>query len=138
MARMLKRDSKKEQYKNINSGLRAEIEKDRINIAVSFAIETGTFLVLKGVPTVIVSPEGKTFINSTGNPGMSTAGTGDVLTGMIAGFLGQGLTPLNASILGVYMHGLAGDIAASEKGEHSLIASDIIDSIPAAFKIMKG
>jgi NAD(P)H-hydrate epimerase len=138
MARLMRRQSKKEQCKTINSELRTEIEKDRINTAVSFAKETGTFLVLKGVPAIIASPEGRAFINSTGNPGMSTAGTGDVLTGMIAGFLGQGLTPLNASILGVYMHGLAGDIAASEKGEHSLIASDIIGSIPAAFRMMKG
>jgi ADP-dependent NAD(P)H-hydrate dehydratase / NAD(P)H-hydrate epimerase len=138
MAQLMRRQSKKEQCKTINSGLRTEIEKDRINTAVSFVKETGTFLVLKGVPTIIASPDGRAFINSTGNPGMSTAGTGDVLTGMIAGFLGQGLKPLNASILGVYMHGLAGDIAAYEKGEHSLIASDIIDSISAAFKMMKG
>lgn len=138
MARLIKRRSKKEQCETINSGLLTEIEKDRINTAVSFAKETGTFLVLKGVPTIIASPEGRSFINSTGNPGMSTAGTGDVLTGIIAGLLGQGLTPLNAGILGVYMHGLAGDIAASEKGEHSLIASDIIGSIPAAFKMLKG
>ena len=138
MARLMRRQSKKEQRQTINSELRTEIEKDRINTAISFVKETGAFLVLKGVPAIIASPEGRAFINSTGNPGMSTAGTGDVLTGMIAGFLGQGLTPLNASILGVYMHGLAGDIAASEKGEHSLIASDIIGSIPAAFKMMKG
>jgi len=68
---------------------------------------------------------------------MATAGTGDVLTGMIAGLLGQGITPLDASVLGVYLHGLAGDIAASEKGHHSLIASDVIKYIPAAFKALK-
>ena len=113
------------------------IEKDRIHTAESFAKTTGVHLVLKGIPTVIASPHGRVFINSTGNPGMSTAGAGDVLTGMIAGFLGQGLSPLDACTFGVYMHGLAGDIAASDKGEHSLIASDIIDSIPSAFNIMK-
>lgn len=110
-----------------------DIEKDRLNIAMSFAKETGTYLVLKGVPTIIAGSDGKAFINSTGNPGMATGGTGDVLTGMIVGFLSQGLKPVQASILGVYTHGLAGDIAASEKGEHPLIATDIIDKLPAAF-----
>jgi NAD(P)H-hydrate epimerase len=116
-----------------NSELLSRIEKDRINTALSFAKETGTYLVLKGVPAIIAAPEGKAFINSTGNPGMASGGTGDVLTGMIAGFLGQSRKPLEACILGVYMHGLAGDIAASEKGQHSLIATDIIEKIPEAF-----
>ena len=89
------------------------------------------------MPTVIAVPEGRVFINTTGNSGMASAGTGDVLTGMLSGFLGQGLTPLEASILGVYMHGLAGDIAVKSKGEHSLIASDIIDSIPEAFHLLR-
>lgn len=113
------------------------IEKDRINIATKFSKETGTYLVLKGVPTVIAEPGGRVFINPTGNSGMASAGTGDVLTGMVSGFLGQGLTPLEASILGVYMNGLAGDIAVKSKGEHSLIASDIIDSISEAFSFLK-
>jgi NAD(P)H-hydrate epimerase len=111
----------------------SDIEKDRINVALSFAKKTGTYTVLKGVPTIIAAPDGRAYINSTGNPGMASAGTGDVLTGMIAGFLSQGIKPLHASILGVFMHGLAGNIAASEKGEHSLIATDIIDKIPIAF-----
>jgi hydroxyethylthiazole kinase-like uncharacterized protein yjeF len=110
-----------------------DIEKDRINTAISFARETGTYIVLKGVPTIIAAPDGRAFINSTGNPGMATGGTGDVLTGMISGFLSQGVNPLHASILGVYMHGLAGDIAASEKGQYPMIATDIIDKIPSAF-----
>ena len=84
-------------------------------------------------PTIVASPEGRVFINSTGNPGMATAGTGDVLTGMIASLTGQNLPPLEASILGVYLHGLAGDIAAERTGEHSLIAGDIIEGIPDAF-----
>jgi len=121
-----------------NSELRTEIEKDRINAAISFAKETGTYLVLKGAPTVIAEPEGSAFVNSTGNPGMASAGVGDVLTGMIAGLLGQGLNPLEASILGVFVHGLSGDIGTGKKGEHSLIASDIIDSIPDAFSSIKG
>jgi ADP-dependent NAD(P)H-hydrate dehydratase / NAD(P)H-hydrate epimerase len=117
--------------------LRNAIEGDRINTALSFASETGTYLVLKGVPTVIAAPDKRAFINTTGNPGMATAGTGDVLTGMIAGILGQGTAPIDACVLGVYLHGLAGDIAASEKGHYSLIASDIIQTIPAAFKALQ-
>jgi NAD(P)H-hydrate epimerase len=112
----------------------ADIEKERIETARSFAKETGTYLVLKGVPTVIAAPDGKAFVNATGNPGMASAGAGDVLTGMISGLLAQNRDPLPACILGVYLHGLAGDIAASKRGEHSLIATDIIDGIPAAFQ----
>jgi hydroxyethylthiazole kinase-like uncharacterized protein yjeF len=111
-----------------------DIEKARINIALAFAKETGTYLVLKGVPTIIAEPEGRAYINPTGNPGMASAGTGDVLTGMISGFLSQGLKPIHAAILGVFLHGFAGDIAASEKGEYPLIATDIIEKIPAAFR----
>ncbi|MEW6417748.1 MAG: NAD(P)H-hydrate epimerase [Nitrospirota bacterium] len=114
-----------------------DIECDRLNTAVSFAKGTGTYLVLKGVPTVIAAPDGKSFINSTGNPGMATGGVGDVLTGMISGFLSQTMNPLHACILGVYMHGLAGDIAASEKGQHPLIATDIIDKISDALYSLK-
>jgi len=110
-----------------------DIERNRINVPVSFAKETGTYLVLKGVPTIIAGPDGMAYINSTGNPGMASAGTGDVLTGMISAFLSQGLSPIHASILGVYMHGFAGDSAATEKGEHPLIATDIIEKIPFAF-----
>jgi hydroxyethylthiazole kinase-like uncharacterized protein yjeF len=114
-----------------------DIENDRINTAIFFAKETGTYIVLKGVPTIIATPEGRAFINSTGNPGMATGGTGDVLTGMISGFLSQGVNPLQASILGVYLHGLAGDLAASEKGQHPMLATDIIDKISAAFYSLK-
>jgi hydroxyethylthiazole kinase-like uncharacterized protein yjeF len=127
----------REGMKSARSELLTKIEQDRINTALSFAKETETYLVLKGVPTVIASPAGRAYVNSTGNPGMATAGTGDVLTGMISGFLGQGLKVLDASILGVYMHGLAGDIAATQKGVYSLIATDIIDNLPAAFRSLK-
>ncbi len=110
-----------------------EIEKDRIKAALFCAKECGAHVVLKGVPTVIAHPDGRVFINATGNPGMASAGSGDVLTGMVAGLLAQTGDPLRACILGVYLHGLAGDVAASRKGHHSLIASDIIDAIPSAF-----
>jgi hydroxyethylthiazole kinase-like uncharacterized protein yjeF len=114
-----------------------EIEKDRIGTALTFAKETGVYVVLKGVPTVIASPEGYAFINTTGNPGMATAGSGDVLTGIIASLVGQGINPLKASSLGVYLHGLAGDEAAKIRGEHSLIASDIVDALSCAFRCLE-
>ncbi len=137
MARLLKQGSGiKGQGSEVAAGfsLREEIEKDRINTAISFAKKTKTCLVLKGVPTITATPDGMAFINSTGNPGMATAGTGDVLTGMISAFLAQKLNPQSASILGVYMHGLIGDIVAEKKGQHSLIVSDIINAIPKVFK----
>jgi len=118
--------------------LRSHIEQERIATGLSFSQETGAYLLLKGVPTVLAEPGGKAYINPTGNPGMATGGTGDVLTGMVSSFMAQGLNPTDAAILGVYMHGLAGDIAADKKGEHSLIASDIIDSLPEVFKCLKG
>ncbi|HDH34273.1 MAG TPA: NAD(P)H-hydrate dehydratase [Nitrospirae bacterium] len=111
-----------------------EVEVDRIGTAVSFAKRTGTYLLLKGVPTVVATPVGGVFLNTTGNPGMATAGTGDVLTGMIAALLAQKLTAGHASILGAYLHGLAGDMAAVKKGGRSLTASDIIKAIPVALR----
>jgi NAD(P)H-hydrate epimerase len=136
MARLLNEKAEGKRQK-AGKELRTIIERDRINTAMLFAKKTKAYLVLKGVPTIIATPDGKAFINSTGNSGMATAGTGDVLTGMISAFLAQGLTPQNASILGVYMHGLIGDMVAEKKGKHSLIASDIINTIPAVFKSIK-
>ena len=78
-------------------------------------------------------PGGKTFFNSTGNPGMAKGGSGDVLTGMLLGFLSQGYSAEHASIIGVYLHGLAGDISAIKKSEISVLSSDIIDNIGEAF-----
>lgn len=114
-----------------------EIEKDRIEIARKTAKELNTTVVLKGAPTVISDSDGNVFINTTGNPGMATAGAGDVLTGIITSLIGQKLPPLKASILGVYLHGLSGDIAAKFTGYHSLIASDITDFLPQAFIELK-
>jgi NAD(P)H-hydrate epimerase len=111
-----------------------EIERKRIDLPLSFSAETGAHVVLKGVPTVVATPDGRAFVNTTGNPGMATGGSGDVLTGIIASFIGQGLSPADASTLGVYLHGLAGDEAARGKGEYSLIASDIIECLPEAFR----
>jgi NAD(P)H-hydrate epimerase len=82
---------------------------------------------------MIAAPEGSLWINPTGNPGMATGGSGDVLTGIIAAFLARGMSPLDAAMAGAYLHGLAGDLAAAVKGEYSLIAGDLIDFLPEAF-----
>jgi NAD(P)H-hydrate epimerase len=114
-----------------------EIERDRISAVQSFAKKNKSYIVLKGAPTVTAVPGGQVFINSTGNPGMATAGTGDVLTGMISALLAQKLSPRDAALLGVYLHGYVGDIAAEKKGRHSMVASDMINAIPLVFKILK-
>jgi hydroxyethylthiazole kinase-like uncharacterized protein yjeF len=111
-----------------------DIQKDRIGAAMDFAEQFSITLVLKGAGTVIATPHGEVFINTTGNPGMATGGTGDVLTGMIGSLLAQGYGPTQASCLAVYLHGLAGDLAAEEKGEAGMIAGDVIEKIPKAIK----
>ena len=116
----------------------SEIQKDRVAIAQHFADEYGLTVVLKGAGTVIATNDGRTAINSTGNDGMATAGAGDVLAGMVTSLLGQGLSPYEAAVAGVYIHGLAGDFAAREKGRTSLMASDIVANIPQAFKHILG
>ncbi len=107
---------------------------ERLTLQSEFSKRHEVFVVLKGAHTTISTPEGKLIFNSTGNPGMATAGSGDVLTGMIVSLLGQGFSSEQAVICGVYLHGLAGDLAAEVKTEHSLIASDIVDFIPLAYK----
>ncbi len=103
-------------------------------VAKEFANKYNVVCVLKGHRTVVARPDGKRYVNPTGNPGMAKGGTGDVLTGMIASFIGQGMRPFDAAMLGVYLHGLAGDLAAKEKGEVSMLASDLLDRIPDAIK----
>jgi len=104
-----------------------------------FAVKYNCIVVLKGAHTSIATPRGKLFFNSTGNPGMATAGSGDVLTGMILSLLSRGYSPEKAAVIGVYLHGLAGDIAAAKSGQESIIASDIIENIGNAFiKINNG
>ncbi|MFH1239347.1 MAG: NAD(P)H-hydrate dehydratase [bacterium] len=117
----------------------ADIQEDRVKYAVNFAKENKTILVLKGYRTVITDGT-NVFINPTGNPGMATAGCGDVLSGMIGGFIAQmgAESLLAATSLGVYLHGLAGDLAASEKTETALMAGDVLENIPAAIKKLKG
>ncbi|MBN8702106.1 MAG: NAD(P)H-hydrate dehydratase [Bacteroidetes bacterium] len=106
---------------------------DRIELAKEFAFKYQSYVVLKGAHTCIIFPNKELFFNSTGNPGMATAGSGDALTGIITSLLAQGYTSADACILGVFIHGKAGDIAANELSEESLIASDIINSLGNAF-----
>ncbi len=110
------------------------VQKNRFETASEFAKNWGVVLVLKGAHTIIALPDGTMRINNTGNPGMATAGTGDVLTGMIAGWLVQGVNIATAATWGVYLHGLAGDIAACATGRLSLMASDLIANIPKAIE----
>lgn len=105
----------------------------RIDLALQKASEYKIIIVLKGHHTFIACPDGKGFFNSTGNPGMATGGTGDVLTGMLTGLLAQGYSPENAAVLGVYLHGLAGDLTASKISQEALIAGDLIENLGKAY-----
>lgn len=106
---------------------------ERYNLQREFSIKNKVYIVLKGAHTAISCPDGNVYFNSTGNPGMATAGSGDVLTGIILSLFAQGYSSKQASLLGVFIHGLAGDIAAEKLSLESLIASDIIDNLPYAF-----
>jgi hydroxyethylthiazole kinase-like uncharacterized protein yjeF len=113
-----------------------EIQSRRLDVALEAANRWRAIVVLKGFHTIVAAPDGRAFVNTTGNPGMATAGTGDALTGILAGLTAQfGVDDwLRVVGLGVYLHGLAGDIAASRVGEIPLVASDLLDSLPAAFR----
>jgi NAD(P)H-hydrate epimerase len=111
-----------------------EIQSNRLEVARKFVSVHNLILVLKGHRTVVALPDGTAWINPTGNPGMATGGTGDILTGMTAGIIGQMQNDVaRAAIAAVYMHGLAGDIAAERIGEHSLVATDLLGALPEAF-----
>ncbi|MGG3456361.1 NAD(P)H-hydrate dehydratase [Paenibacillus rhizolycopersici] len=109
----------------------AEVQRDRIGLARRFALQHGVTLVLKGARTVVAAPDGRVFVNVTGHPGMATGGSGDVLTGLIAGLLAQGLNAVQAAAFGVYLHGLAGERAAAARTGNpaSLLAGDIIEAL---------
>ncbi len=109
-------------------------DAERLKHAREFAQKYNIVLVLKGANTRVIDHRGNCYFNSTGNPGMATAGSGDVLTGMILSFLAQGYSPLQASTMGVYLHGSAGDLACCKIGEQALIAGDIIDHVGDAFR----
>lgn len=106
----------------------------RLNLVREFARKYNVIVVLKGAYSTIASPDGNVYFNPTGNPGMATGGSGDVLTGILTGMLAQGYEPLEAAIMGVYLHGRAGDIAAADKGTEGLIASDLVEYLPQAFR----
>jgi len=111
-------------------------EKNRHELQSRFSEKHSAIVVLKGAGTTIYTPDGKMYRNTTGNPGMATAGSGDVLTGIILGLLAQGYKSEDAACIGVYVHGLAGDIAVMDIGEISLTSADIVDYLPDAFKEM--
>ena len=110
---------------------------ERLSKARNLAARIKGYVILKGHYTAVCMPDGRTLFNATGNAGMATAGSGDVLTGIITGLLAQGYKPQEACVLGVYLHGMAGDLAASELGEESLIASDIIAFLPKVLKRLR-
>jgi NAD(P)H-hydrate epimerase len=107
---------------------------ERLTKAKELASYLQSYIILKGAWTAVITPEGNIYFNPTGNPGMATAGSGDVLTGVLLGLLAQGYSQEDACRLGVYAHGMAGDIAANEKGEMGMTASDIVDALPRAWK----
>ena len=112
----------------------ADIRRDPIRAAREAAAEFGATVVLKGAPAVIATKAGRVFVNATGNAGMATGGSGDVLTGIIVGLIGQGLAPEAAAWSGVFLHGLAGDLARDQKGEPGMIAGDILANVPEALR----
>ncbi len=114
-----------------------EVQKNRIFSSRTLAEKTQKIAILKGARTVITDEQGNSWVNSTGNPGMASGGSGDVLSGMIGGFLVQGMDPLMAAKVGVYLHGSAADLAVKEKGELSLIAGDILENIPRVIRSLK-
>ena len=113
----------------------AEVQKDRLGIARTFAREHELVVVLKGHRTLVVQPDGEAWVNVTGNPGMATGGTGDILTGMVAAMIAQNQKePLMAVCAAVYLHGMAGDVMRESVGEHSLVATDLLQGLPEAFE----
>jgi hydroxyethylthiazole kinase-like uncharacterized protein yjeF len=114
----------------------SEIQKDRITVSRAFAREYNVHLVLKGAGTVIAHPDGSVYINPTGNPGMASGGMGDVLTGIIAGFLTQGYSPEASTHLGVWLHGAAADYLSKTKGVTGFLASDVMGEIPSQISLL--
>jgi hydroxyethylthiazole kinase-like uncharacterized protein yjeF len=113
-----------------------EVQANRIEVATDFATTHRVYVVLKGHRTIIATPEGRAFINPTGNPGMATGGTGDVLTGMIAAWLAQLLDAEAACRLAVFLHGAAGDLAEAERGQTAMLASDLLDELGTALSTL--
>jgi ADP-dependent NAD(P)H-hydrate dehydratase / NAD(P)H-hydrate epimerase len=111
------------------------VQHDRLNVARTFAREHGLIVVLKGHRTLIAQPDGTVWVNTTGNPGMATGGTGDILTGMVAGLIAQNTDRMTEAVMAaVHLHGLAGDVASESMGQHSLVATDLLQALPDAFR----
>ena len=111
-----------------------DVVSNRIKTAREFSEKWDVVTVLKGSRTIVALPDGRVFINITGNSGMATAGSGDVLAGIIAGLMGQGLSCADAATAAVYLHGLCGDRVAGVKGEHGMIAGDLVEELPYVIK----
>lgn len=109
------------------------VNLNRENTAINFAKKFGVVTVLKGAGTIIASPDGEVYINHTGNSGMATGGSGDILSGIIGSLLAQGASPINAAAAGVFLHGTIGDLAAEKLGKISMLPTDMIDMIPTAY-----
>ena len=122
------------EFTRVFGGKKPEGDRERKKRALETAKKFNVILVLKGYRTVVAAPKGQIFVNPTGNPGMAKGGTGDVLTGMIAGILGQGVKPYDAACSGVYLHGLAGDLAAKKIAQVSLVATDMIEFLSGAIR----
>jgi ADP-dependent NAD(P)H-hydrate dehydratase / NAD(P)H-hydrate epimerase len=122
------------EFQRLIDGELPEKRQELKPIVRRFAKTYEVTLVLKGQPTYVARPDGKVYENSTGNPGLATAGTGDVLTGVIAGLIAQNIEPEQAAEAAVYLHGLAGDIAAAQKTEPGMIAGDVIEALPEALR----
>jgi NAD(P)H-hydrate epimerase len=114
-----------------------EVQADRTGSAKRLSEKTGCTVILKGAGTIIATPL-RGFVNPTGNPGMATAGTGDVLSGIVGGLLAQGLSPVDAAVTGVYIHGLAGDEVAKDRGEMGMVATDLLDKVPGILNSFAG
>jgi NAD(P)H-hydrate epimerase len=114
-----------------------EIERNRLETARRAAAEWGQIVVLKGAHTVIAAPDGRAAISPFSNPGLASAGTGDVLAGTITGLLAQGLTPFAAALAGTYLHGLAGELVRGELGDAGMVAGDLLPMLPKAIRALK-
>ena len=112
------------------------INNERFDIAIEYARKLNCVLVLKGAPTVIAAPDGEAYVNTTGNSGLASAGTGDILVGLISGFVAQRQSLLHAAVTGVFMHGLAADLAMEEGSEYALTAADLLEYMPKAFNYL--
>jgi NAD(P)H-hydrate epimerase len=111
----------------------AEVERDRVEAALKCARESDAIVLLKGARSVIANAAGEVWVNVTGNPGMATGGSGDVLTGLIAALIAQGMPSIQAAVAGAYLHGRAGDAAAVQRGKRSVVAGDLVEHLSSAF-----